>query len=166
LLPGAADIAGAVAGALAAPHRAGSPGRAAYDAATPQASSVIELEMGGRDLQGLVEAIAATCRRHPACSATFDWRGITEHPEPIVDLDLGPLAPPSGRGTITLVAYGAGTSHLGLPAVRPGQTAALRLGSPRGARRYLALSVDHRAVDGAEAGRFLADLKEAFQADA
>ncbi|MGH7922115.1 MAG: alpha-ketoacid dehydrogenase subunit beta, partial [Candidatus Dormibacteraceae bacterium] len=99
LLPGAADIAEAVDRALASSRRAGAPGRAAYDAATPQASSVIELDMGGRDLQDLVEAIATTCRRHPSCNATFDWRGVTEHPEPLVDLDLGPFAPPSGRGT-------------------------------------------------------------------
>ncbi|MBO0709052.1 MAG: 2-oxo acid dehydrogenase subunit E2, partial [Candidatus Dormibacteraeota bacterium] len=92
--------------------------------------------------------------------------GIIEHPEAVVDLDLGPHSPPGGKGTITLVAYGAGSAHLGLPAVRPGQTAALRLGAPRGDRRYLAVSVDHRAVDGAEAGRFLADLKEALEGHA
>jgi 2-oxoisovalerate dehydrogenase E1 component beta subunit len=166
LLPGAWEIEDAIERALGSSH--GSRGRhqAAFDAAIPQASSVIEIRMAGHDLGDLVAAVAAACRRHPACNATFDWGGIIEHPAPVVDIDLGPSSPAAGTGTITLVAYGAGSAHLGLPAVPPGQTAALRLGAPRGDRRYLALSVDHRAVDGGEAGRFLADLKEALEDDA
>ena len=163
LLPGAPEIEAAVEQALGASRGRRAAPPAAFDSATPQASSVVEVRMGDRDLADVVGAVASACRKHPACNATFDWDGIVEHPEPVVDLDLGPHAPPSGRGTITLVAYGAGSAHLGLPAVRPGQTAALRLGAPRGDVRYLAISVDHRAVDGAEAGRFLADLKEALE---
>lgn len=164
LLPGADEITDAIERALAGPAGgARARSAAAFDATIPQASSVVEVRMGDRDLADVAAAVAATCRLHPDCNATFDWRGITQHPEPRIDLDLGPLSPPSGAGTITLVAYGAGSAHLGLPAVRPGQTAALRLGAPRGDRRYLAISVDHRAVDGAEAGRFLADLKEALE---
>lgn len=167
LLPGADEIVDAIGRALSGPsQRARGARTAAFDPAVPQASSVVEVRTGGRDLADVVEAVAATCRLHPACNATFDWGGIRHHPEVVVDLDLGPLSPPSGAGTITLVAYGTGSAHLGLPAVRPQQTAALRLGAPRGDRRYLALSVDHRAVDGAEAGRFLADLKEALERDA
>ncbi len=166
LLPGAPDIETAIERALSSSRGTRGGGNAAFDPAIPQASSIIEVRMAGRDLGEVVAAVAAACRRHPACNATFDWGGIAEHPEPVVDLDLGPLSPARGTGTITLVAYGAGSAHLGLPAVRPGQTAALRLGAPRGDRCYLALSVDHRAVDGAEAGRFLADLKEALEGDA
>ncbi len=166
LLPGVPEISAAVERALGSSRGTRGAAAAAFDPAVPQASSVVEVRIGDRQLADVVAAVAGVCRRHPACNATFDWNGIVEHPDPLVDLDLGPHSPPSGKGTITLLAYGAGSAHLGLPAVRPGQTAALRLGAPRGERRYLAISVDHRAVDGAEAGRFLADLKEALEGDA
>ena len=166
LLPGAPEIVAAIQGALGSSRGTRGAAPAAFDPAIPQASSAVEVRMGDRHLADVVAAVAAACRKHPACSATFDWGGIVEHPEPAVDVDLGPHSPPGGRGTITLVAYGAGSAHLGLPAVRPGQTAALRLGAPRGDLRYLAISVDHRAVDGAEAGRFLADLKETLEGHA
>ena len=167
VLPSAARIAEAVEVAL---HAGGSGStrerrRTAFDASIPQASSVVEVRGDGRTTHDLLRAVEAACVRHPPCNATFDWSGVTEHPEVVVDLDLGPLAPPTGAGTITVVDYGVGSSHLALPAVRPGQTAALRLGAPRGVRSYLAVSVDHRAVDGAEAGRFLADVKEVYESD-
>ncbi|MFZ0214877.1 MAG: pyruvate dehydrogenase complex E1 component subunit beta [Candidatus Dormiibacterota bacterium] len=168
LLPNATRIAAEVTAALRpragarATHRGNAP---AFDASTPQASSVVEVRNDGRTTHDLLLAVAAACARHPACNATFDWTGITEHAEVVVDLDLGPLVPATGGGTISVVDYGPGSSHLALPAVRPGQTAALRLGAPRRGRTYLALSVDHRAVDGAEAGRFLADVKEAYETD-
>ena len=47
--------------------------------------------------------------------------------------------------------------------MRPGQTATLRVGAVRDGRAWLALSVDHRAVDGAEAGRFLNCVKEGLE---
>jgi 2-oxoisovalerate dehydrogenase E1 component beta subunit len=133
---------------------------AAFDAGIPQASSVVEADLGDRGLPELLDAVAEACREHPSCNATFAWSGITYHDEVRIDVDLGPHAPARGTGTFTVVDYGPAGSHLGLPGVRPGQTAALRVGAPRGGRAWLALSVDHRAVDGAEAGRFLARVKE------
>ena len=52
-----------------------------------------------------------------------------------------------------------GGSDLAIPFVRPGQTAAVRIGAVRDGRAYVACAVDHRAVDGADAGRFLAAFK-------
>ena len=48
--------------------------------------------------------------------------------------------------------------------MRPGQTAALRVGAVREGRAWLALTVDHRAVDGVEAGRFLSHVKQLLEA--
>ena len=81
----------------------------------------------------------------------------------MVDLDLGPSAPARGLGTITLVDYGANGSDLAIPFVRPGQTAAVRIGAVRNGRAYVACAVDHRAVDGADVGRFLAAFKTAAE---
>ena len=45
------------------------------------------------------------------------------------------------------------------------QTAALRIGAVRRGRAYVACSVDHRAVDGADVGRFLAAFTAALEPD-
>jgi 2-oxoisovalerate dehydrogenase E1 component beta subunit len=135
----------------------------AFDAATPAAASVVEATLPEEHLERLLAAIVEACRRFPACNAEFTWDGVREHPEVRVDLDLGPRSPARGDGTFTLVDYGPGSSLLGVPAVRPGQTAALRVGGIRDGRAWLALSVDHRAVDGAEAGRFLNFVKEELE---
>jgi 2-oxoisovalerate dehydrogenase E1 component beta subunit len=135
----------------------------AFDAATPAAASVVEVPLAEDHLERLLAAVVEACRRFPTCNAEFTWEGIREHPEVRIDLDLGPHSPPRGDGTFTVVDFGSGSSLLGLPAVRPAQTAALRVGAVRGGRAWLALMVDHRAVDGAEAGRFLACVKEVLE---
>jgi hypothetical protein len=158
---------GRIAEAVRGLTRRGTGGRTAagpaFDAATPAAASVVEATLPEEHLERLLAAIVEACRRFPACNAEFTWDGVREHPEVRVDLDLGPRSPARGDGTFTLVDYGPGSSLLGVPAVRPGQTAALRVGGIRDGRAWLALSVDHRAVDGAEAGRFLSFVKEQLE---
>ncbi|HYZ00652.1 MAG TPA: pyruvate dehydrogenase complex E1 component subunit beta [Candidatus Binatia bacterium] len=164
LLPGADEIVEGV--RRLAGHRsrrAASAPAPAFDAQIPQASSVVEVDLDGRGLPDVLDAVAGACRDHPSCNATFTWAGITYHDDVGIDVDLGPHSPAPGTGTFTVVDYGPAGSHLALPAVRPGQTAALRVGAPRDGRAWLALSVDHRAVDGAEAGRFLARVKERLE---
>jgi 2-oxoisovalerate dehydrogenase E1 component beta subunit len=139
---------------------------AAFDASIPAASSVVTATLAEDHLQAIVAAVVDACRAHPTCNASFGWDGIRCHEQVRIDLDLGPFSPPRGDGTFTVVDYGPGSSLLGLPAVRSGQTAALRVGEVRKGRAMLALSVDHRAVDGAEAGRFLAHVKERLEGDA
>jgi 2-oxoisovalerate dehydrogenase E1 component beta subunit len=139
---------------------------AAYDAGIPAASSVVTVALSEDHLGSVLAAVADACRAHPACNASFSWDGVRCHETVRVDLDLGPLSPPRGDGTFTVVDYGSGSSLLGLPAVRPGQTAALRVGAVHRGQAMLALSVDHRAVDGAEAGRFLAFVKRSLEDDA
>jgi 2-oxoisovalerate dehydrogenase E1 component beta subunit len=131
-----------------------------YDSAIPAASSVIEVAIGEHHLERVIGAVVDACRAFPNCNAEFTWEGIVHHAEVRVDLDLGPHTSASNGGTFTLVDFGPGSSLLGLPAVRPGQTAALRVGAVRDGKAWLALTVDHRAVDGVEAGRFLAHVKE------
>ena len=144
--------------------RPGGPGRGSwFDAAIPEASSVIEVRLPEVHLELVMAAVAEACRAVPQSNATFTWEAIRLHDQLSVDLDLGPLSPARGGGTFTLVDYGLGGSLLGLPAVRPGQTAALRVGAVRDGRAYVALAVDHRAVDGADAGRFLATLKRCLE---
>ena len=138
-------------------------GGSAFDAAIPAAASVVEVALQADHLERLLNAVAEACRLFPACNAEFSWDGIREHPEVRLDLDLGSRSPARGDGTFTVVDYGAGSSLLGIPAVRPGQTATLRVGAVRDGRAWLALSVDHRAVDGAEAGRFLNCVKEGLE---
>jgi hypothetical protein len=164
LIPDAARITGAVRELVrrTSAHRADMP---AYDPAIPAAASVLSVRLAEHHLEAVLAAVEEACREHPTCNATFTWEGIRCHPEVRVDLDLGPLSPPRGDGTITVVDYGRGSSLLGLPAVRPGQTAALRVGAVRDGQAMLALAVDHRAVDGAEAGRFLAFVKGRLEAD-
>jgi hypothetical protein len=137
---------------------------AAFDSTIPEASSVIEVRLPEVHLELVLSAVAEACRAVPQCNATFTWDEIRLHDQVSVDLDLGPLSPVRGGGTFTLVDYGPSGSLLGLPAVRPGQTAALRVGAVRDGQAYLALAVDHRAVDGADAGRFLATLKRCLEA--
>jgi 2-oxoisovalerate dehydrogenase E1 component beta subunit len=134
-----------------------------YDPAIPQASSVVEVALPEEHTRVAIDALVEAARAYPRCNATFAWTGIVEHDDVVVDLDLGPSAPASGRGTITLVDYGAGGSHLAIPFVRPGQTAAVRIGAVHHGRAYVACAVDHRAVDGADVGRFLAAFKSAAE---
>jgi len=149
----------------ASPRRAGGGWRGEpFDPAIPEAASVIEVRTGEAHLEAVLAAVAEACRAVPQCNATFTWDEIRLHDQVSVDLDLGPLSPARGGGTFTLIDYGPTGSLLGLPAVRPGQTAALRVGAVREGRAYLALSVDHRAVDGADAGRFLAAVKRSLEA--
>jgi 2-oxoisovalerate dehydrogenase E1 component beta subunit len=150
---------------LAARERTRSRGAAAaaYDPAIPQASSVIEVALPVEHTRLAVEALAEAARAFPRCNATFAWTGIVEHDDVLVDLDLGPSSPASGRGTITLIDYGSDASDVAIPFVRPGQTAAVRIGAVRHGRAHVACSVDHRAVDGADVGRFLAAFKSAAE---
>jgi 2-oxoisovalerate dehydrogenase E1 component beta subunit len=145
------------------PARAAAQPARAYDPAIPQASSVIEVSLDAEHTRAAVEAVVEAARAFPRCNATFAWSGIVEHPDVLVDLDLGPEAPARGGGTITLVDYGARGSDLAIPFVRPGQTAAVRIGAVRDGRAYVACAVDHRAVDGADVGRFLAAFKAALE---
>ena len=137
--------------------------RAAYDPEIPQASSVVEIALPAEHTRRALDALVGAARAIPRCNATFAWTGIVEHEDVVVDLDLGPSAPASGRGTITLIDYGPDGSDLAIPFVRPGQTAAVRIGAVREGRAYVACAVDHRAVDGADAGRFLAAFKAAAE---
>jgi 2-oxoisovalerate dehydrogenase E1 component beta subunit len=138
----------------------------AYDAGTPQASSIVEVALPYEHTRVAVEGLVAAARAVPRCNATFTWTGIVEHEDVVVDLDLGPVSPPAGRGTITLIDYGPAGSDLAIPFVRPGQTAAVRIGAVRNGRAYVACAVDHRAVDGADVGRFLAAFKFAVEESA
>jgi 2-oxoisovalerate dehydrogenase E1 component beta subunit len=140
--------------------------RQAYDAAIPQASSIVEVSLPEEHTRVAVDALVHAARAVPRCNATFAWSGIVEHDDVVVDLDLGPAAPSRGLGTITLVDYGPGGSDLAIPFVRPGQTAAVRIGAVRDGRAYVACAVDHRAVDGADVGRFLAAFKNAVDGGA
>jgi hypothetical protein len=127
LLPTPATIAAAVRTLVrGSGRRAGGP---QFDAATPEAASMVQVCLGEAHLDGLLPAVVSACRAFPQCNAEFTWDGIRFHPEVRLDLDLGPHAPARGDGTFTLVDYGAGSSLLGVPAVRPGQTAALRVGA-------------------------------------
>jgi len=135
-----------------------------YDPAIPQASSVVAVALAVEHTRVALDAVVAAARAVPRCNATFAWSGIVEHDDVVVDLDLGPQSPSGVRGTITLVDYGSSGSDLAVPFVRPGQTAAVRIGAVREGRAYVACAVDHRAVDGADAGRFLAAFKSAAEA--
>lgn len=137
-----------------------------YDPAIPQASSVIEVELLEEHTRLAVDALVEAARAFPRCNATFAWTGIVQHDDIVVDLDLGPSAPASGRGTITLIDYGPTSSDLAIPFVRPGQTTAVRIGAVRDGRAYVACAVDHRAVDGADVGRFLAAFKAVVERSA
>ncbi len=148
---------------LVARERTHGASRAAYDPAIPQASSTIEVELAREHLRSAVDAVVEACAAFPRFNATFAWSGITEHPDVVVDLDLGASSPARGGGTITLVDYGRDGADLAVPFVRPNQTAALRIGAVRNGRAFVTCAVDHRAIDGADAGRFLAAFKTAIE---
>ncbi|MDB5069262.1 MAG: Alpha-ketoacid dehydrogenase subunit beta [Candidatus Eremiobacteraeota bacterium] len=141
----------------------GAANRAAYDPGIPQASSVIEVALPEEHTRLAVDALVQAARAFPRFNATFAWTGIVEHADVVIDLDLGPSSPANGRGTITLIDYGPAGSDLAIPFMRPGQTAAVRIGAVRDGRAYVACAVDHRAVDGADVGRFLATFKSAVE---
>jgi pyruvate/2-oxoglutarate/acetoin dehydrogenase E1 component len=138
--------------------------RPAFDPTIPTASSVIEVNLPDDHLERLVDAVEAACLAYPECNAEFTWDGIRHHPRVTIDLDLGSRSPASGSGTITVSDYGQTSSVLALPAVRPGQTASVRVGAVHDGRSWVTLSVDHRAVNGATAGRFLEVLKKRVEA--
>jgi 2-oxoisovalerate dehydrogenase E1 component beta subunit len=164
VLPNRAGIRDALVHLVARPRvHTGFGTRAAFDPGIPQASSVVEMALPLEHTRLALDALVAAARVVPRCNATFAWTGIVEHDEVVVDLDLGPAAPASGRGTITLIDYGHDGSDLAIPFVRPGQTAAVRIGAVRDGRAYVACAVDHRAVDGADVGRFLAAFKSATE---
>jgi 2-oxoisovalerate dehydrogenase E1 component beta subunit len=148
---------------LAARERTHTASRAAYDPAIPQASSTIEVALAEEHLRGALDAVGEACAAFPRFNATFAWSGITEHSDVVVDLDLGASAPARGGGTITLVDYGRDGADLAVPFVRPNQTAALRIGAVRNGRAFVTCAVDHRAIDGSDAGRFLAAFKTAIE---
>jgi len=163
VLPNRATIREALVRLVSRERSGGAAPAHAYDPAIPQASSVIDVALAEEHTRAAIAALAEAARAFPRCNATFAWSGIVEHPDVIVDLDLGPDAPAAGRGTITLVDYGPEGSDLAIPFVRPGQTAAVRIGAVRDGRAYVACAVDHRAVDGADVGRFLAAFKSALE---
>ncbi|MBV8299977.1 MAG: 2-oxo acid dehydrogenase subunit E2 [Candidatus Eremiobacteraeota bacterium] len=140
--------------------RANAAAQRSYDPAIPQASSVVEIALPEEHTRLAVDALVEAARTYPRFNASFAWTGIVEHDEVVVDLDLGPTAPASGRGTITLVDYGPSGSDLAIPFVRPNQTAAVRIGAVRNGKAYVTCAVDHRAVDGADVGRFLAAFRD------
>ena len=105
-------------------------------------------------------------RAFPRCNATFAWTGIVEHADVVVDLDLGPPRPRAGSARSRSSTTAPRGSDLAIPFVRPGQTAAVRIGAVRDGRAYVACAVDHRAVDGADVGRFLAAFKTAAEGGA
>jgi 2-oxoisovalerate dehydrogenase E1 component beta subunit len=164
VLPNRATIRDALVHLVARPRvYTGAGAHAAYDPGIPQASSVVEVALPVEHTRLALDALVEAARSIPRCNATFAWTGIVEHADVVVDLDLGPSAPASGRGTITLIDYGPDGSDLAIPFVRPGQTAAVRIGAVRDGRAYVACAVDHRAVDGADVGRFLAAFKTAAE---
>jgi 2-oxoisovalerate dehydrogenase E1 component beta subunit len=136
---------------------------ASFDPVIPEAGSVIEAKIGPDHLERVLAAVGVACRLHPDLNAEFTWYGIRRYRDVRIDLDLGALSPARGGGTFTVIDYGPGSSALGIPAVRPGQTAALRIGAVQAGRAWLTLAVDHRAVDGATAGRFLATVKREIE---
>src|SRR5262249_9093097 len=137
--------------------------RLPFDPSIPEATSVVEIAGEAVELHALLEAVARACGEFPNLNAEFRWDGIRLHPHVRVAVDLGPLSPASAEGTFTVIDYGPGSSRLGIPSVRPGQTAALRVGAPINGQVWLALTVDHRAVDGADAGRFLNRVKQLME---
>jgi len=157
ILPNRHTIANAVASLV--DRRSGVSLGATFDPAIPQAASVVEIVMDDDHIAAAIDALVSACRAFPRFNATFTWDGIAEHDVVRVDLDLGPHAPAGAHGTITLVDFGTASSHMAIPFVRPGQTAAIRIGAVRDGRAFVACAVDHRAVDGGEVGRFLAHFK-------
>jgi 2-oxoisovalerate dehydrogenase E1 component beta subunit len=90
------------------------------------------------------------------------------------DLDEAGLA----GATVALTDYGPGSALFAVPAVRQGQVAAVRVGAvehrllvtERGFRiaptAYLCAAIDHRALDGMDAGALLGAMKRYLEEDA
>lgn len=161
MLPNREKIAAAIRTMLAAPALAyGDVRMPRYDAAIPQGASMMAVPLRGGDRRVLLDAIRSACEAFPHFNARFDWEhGVVAHPELRFELDLGPGVQ-THDGTFTVVDYGPGSSLIGFPAVRPNQTAALRVGAVRDDSAYLTLAIDHRAIDGGDVGRFLAHVRE------
>src|SRR5712692_3512207 len=82
-----------------------------------------------------------------------------------------------GEATITLADYGAGSALFAVPVVLPGQVASIRFGAveerllvrERGfaltPTAYVCASIDHRALDGMDAGALLAAIKRFLEED-
>ncbi|HEY4439061.1 MAG TPA: pyruvate dehydrogenase complex E1 component subunit beta [Candidatus Elarobacter sp.] len=162
VLPNRAEIRDAVVRLVAREAASGAARRASYDTAIPQASSTIEVALERDHTRAAIDALVAACTEFPQFNATFTWSGIVRHPDVVVDLDLGPASPARGGGTITLVDYGEAGADLAVPFVRPGQVAAIRIGAVRSGRAFVTCAVDHRAVDGADVGRFMAAFAAAL----
>ena len=104
-----------------------------------------------------------------AQAETRNLRGLAQSVSAVL-ADAPASTRPAG-GTFTLTDLGAEAALFAVPPVLPGQAAALRVGAV--AERlvpkerslalvphvYLTLSVDHRVLDGATAGRFLNSIK-------
>jgi len=163
MLPNRNKIAAAIRALLEGPPLAQGEGRAPrYDAAIPQGASVMAVPLRHGSRRALLDAVRSACAAFPHFNARFDWeRGVVPYPELRFELDLGPGIGASD-GTFTIIDYGRDSSLIGFPAVRPNQTAALRVGAIRAGAAYLTLAIDHRAIDGADVGRFLAHVREAL----
>jgi 2-oxoisovalerate dehydrogenase E1 component beta subunit len=162
MLPDRSKIAAAIRALIEGPALAqGSVRVPAYDASTPQGASVVGIPLRSGGLAALLDAIRSACAAFPQFNARFDWeRGVVPHPELYFTLDLGPGVSGSDGGTFTVIDYGPDSSLIGFPAVRPNQTAALRVGAIRDGSAFVTVAVDHRAIDGADVGRFLAHVRE------
>lgn len=128
-----------------------------------EASSVLEVAIGEDHIDRLVAVVGQTCREFPICNAEFTWDGIRLHDLVRIEVILGEVTRSRDQATFTVIDFGVGSSLMGLPSVRPGQTAALWVGAVRHGSALLALAVDHRAVDGGTAGRFLWRVKELME---
>src|SRR6267143_1119660 len=67
------------------------------------------------------------------------------------------------RGTFTITNPGVFGSYAGAPIINQPQVAILGVGTIEKRPKVVTLSYDHRVVDGADADRFLADLKRALE---
>ena len=105
MLPNRATIRAAIV-RLVAREPAHAVRRAAYDPVIPQASSTIDVALDEEHTRAALDALVAACAAFPRFNATFAWSGITEHPDVVVDLDLGPSAPARG-GALFPHLYGS-----------------------------------------------------------
>src|SRR6266568_1338855 len=67
------------------------------------------------------------------------------------------------RGTFTITNPGVFGSYAGAPIINQPQVAILGVGAIEKRPKVVTLSYDHRVVDGADADRFLADVKRALE---
>ncbi len=153
--------------------------QAAADAlvALPEVNSAFEGESirryGSVDILLSVEGNGVLKRGVIDEAETRNLRGLAQA---VNGIRSGPAATtlPEG-GTFSLTDLGAEAALLAVPPVLPGHAAALRVGAvtqrlvPRNGGLalvpsvYLSLSVDHRVLDGATAGRFLNHVKAALE---